>query len=299
MKRRAFTLIELLVVIAIIAILAAILFPVFAQAKSAAKKTSCLSNVKQMATAAQLYLGDFDDNYPLNAVSEGSAYQFSNTRYWYFGLMMQSDSLAQLLPSGGLLYPYQKSGAIVNCPDGTNLKPSAGGAPFTIDASNAALGYDKNQLLVYSQSTPTGTYGPFPNATSWDDVSNSVLIADSGFTAANGGTPSSSFNGLVLPKQTANGMAQRCSTVNLQGRHDGIANVAMQDTHAKGFKIFLPPTRISGSNTWECVKGTQHGGMLIGPGVSLSFDANGGGLAAPAGTNFYFVPDKSTSNPYF
>jgi prepilin-type N-terminal cleavage/methylation domain-containing protein len=65
MNRRAFTLIELLVVIAIIAILAAILFPVFAQAKAAAKKTECLSNVKQLGTAMTMYLGDHDGAYPM------------------------------------------------------------------------------------------------------------------------------------------------------------------------------------------------------------------------------------------
>jgi len=64
--KRAFTLIELLVVIAIIAILAAILFPVFAQAKLAAKKTSSLSNVKQETMAAKIYQGDYDDNFPLS-----------------------------------------------------------------------------------------------------------------------------------------------------------------------------------------------------------------------------------------
>ncbi|MEI7576612.1 MAG: prepilin-type N-terminal cleavage/methylation domain-containing protein [Armatimonadota bacterium] len=62
--RKAFTLIELLVVIAIIAILAAILFPVFAQAKLAAKKTKSLSNVKNLGTAFQIYLGDNDDVTP-------------------------------------------------------------------------------------------------------------------------------------------------------------------------------------------------------------------------------------------
>lgn len=67
MKRyRAFTLIELLVVIAIIAILAAILFPVFAQAKVAAKKTSALSNQKQIGLSIMQYMADYDDYFPRN-----------------------------------------------------------------------------------------------------------------------------------------------------------------------------------------------------------------------------------------
>ena len=64
MTRRAFTLIELLVVIAIVAILAAILFPVFAQAKASAKKTACLSNLKQLGVAFTLYEADADDTFP-------------------------------------------------------------------------------------------------------------------------------------------------------------------------------------------------------------------------------------------
>lgn len=65
--KKAFTLIELLVVIAIIAILAAILFPVFAQAKNAAKKTAALSNVKQTTTGVLLYSADYDDMYPMGS----------------------------------------------------------------------------------------------------------------------------------------------------------------------------------------------------------------------------------------
>lgn len=65
-QRRAFTLIELLVVIAIIAILAAILFPVFAQAKMAAKKTADLSNLKQIGTGLMMYCADYDDLFPRN-----------------------------------------------------------------------------------------------------------------------------------------------------------------------------------------------------------------------------------------
>src|ERR671916_3232132 len=63
-KRNGFTLIELLVVIAIIAILAAILFPVFAQAREKARQASCLSNVKQIGLAAMMYVQDYDETYP-------------------------------------------------------------------------------------------------------------------------------------------------------------------------------------------------------------------------------------------
>ena len=71
-KKNAFTLIELLVVIAIIAILAAILFPVFAQAKSAAKNIKVVSNIKQVGTAQQLYLGDYDDMYQQAGTMNGN-----------------------------------------------------------------------------------------------------------------------------------------------------------------------------------------------------------------------------------
>jgi len=64
-RRRGFTLIELLVVIAIIAILAAILFPVFAQAREKARSISCLSNVKQFGLGEQMYVQDYDETFPL------------------------------------------------------------------------------------------------------------------------------------------------------------------------------------------------------------------------------------------
>lgn len=64
MKRNAFTLIELLVVIAIIAVLAAILFPVFARAKQSAKQAQCISNLRQIGASIGMYMGDYDDIFP-------------------------------------------------------------------------------------------------------------------------------------------------------------------------------------------------------------------------------------------
>ena len=63
-RRKGFTLIELLVVIAIIGILAAMVFPVFARARESARKAVCLSNVKNIALAIQMYLGDYNDHFP-------------------------------------------------------------------------------------------------------------------------------------------------------------------------------------------------------------------------------------------
>jgi prepilin-type N-terminal cleavage/methylation domain-containing protein/prepilin-type processing-associated H-X9-DG protein len=76
-QRRGFTLIELLVVIAIIAILAAILFPVFAQARDKARQASCLSNAKQIGLAASMYVQDYDETFPKGWIGYPAAY------YWY------------------------------------------------------------------------------------------------------------------------------------------------------------------------------------------------------------------------
>jgi prepilin-type N-terminal cleavage/methylation domain-containing protein/prepilin-type processing-associated H-X9-DG protein len=110
--RTGFTLIELLVVIAIIAILAAILFPVFAQAREKARQTMCLSNLKQMGTAAMMYAQDYDESHIGNIQNRVT---FSGyTAFWW-----------QLLPpyiqpsQGGVGYGnYADIGGVYRCPSG-------------------------------------------------------------------------------------------------------------------------------------------------------------------------------------
>jgi len=118
--KRAFTLIELLVVIAIIAILAAILFPVFAQAKFAAKKTVDLSNAKQIGICTKLYLGDFDDTMPIFY-----AYNSDPTIY----------NPAAHHGTEVLLLPYSKSKEIFKSPLDT-------GGPFLASEVGQAKGAD-------------------------------------------------------------------------------------------------------------------------------------------------------------
>ncbi len=99
---RAFTLIELLVVIAIIAILAAILFPVFAQAREKARAISCLSNLKQGSLAYQMYTQDYDETTPLQnspTIADASG-KYVSGGYWY-----------------NLIQPYVKSWNMMVCPD--------------------------------------------------------------------------------------------------------------------------------------------------------------------------------------
>lgn len=116
--RRAFTLIELLVVIAIIAILAAILFPVFAQAKEAAKKTQCVSNTKQTALAAIMYSTDYDDTIPRHDNNGSRLYGDPNGLYPDWGDFRPSATTGYDLNVmiWGAIEPYHKNGGIAICP---------------------------------------------------------------------------------------------------------------------------------------------------------------------------------------
>ncbi len=98
-QQRGFTLIELLVVIAIIGILAAILFPVFGRARETARKTSCLSNLKQIGVAAMQYLQDNDERYMLHAHVEGGV-QVSDSWFVPLQTYIKSDQVFKCWGAG-------------------------------------------------------------------------------------------------------------------------------------------------------------------------------------------------------
>ena len=129
-----FTLIELLVVIAIIAILAAILFPVFARARAKANQTKCLSNLKQLVTAAHMYAQDYDGVLPKSAPSEYN---------WTFGWYQAPIYLPKLVALVASLTPYVKNYQIFFCSEdpAQSNAASAGGWGKDSDARAGRISY--------------------------------------------------------------------------------------------------------------------------------------------------------------
>jgi prepilin-type N-terminal cleavage/methylation domain-containing protein len=120
-QRRGFTLIELLVVVAIIALLAAILFPVFARAREAARRTSCISNAKQLGTAAAMYVQDNDNHYP-------------DRSFWNQPVAAGSYPCKPCRTDGGywkvLMQPYIKNEQAFICPSDTGIPAALASDPF-------------------------------------------------------------------------------------------------------------------------------------------------------------------------
>ncbi len=130
--RKGFTLIELLVVIAIIAILAAILFPVFARAREKARQTSCLSNVKQLGLGFMMYTQDYDEMFPNAIAPDGT--------YWMDAIM-----------------PYVKNTQLYVCPSSRDYPCATSGCSnHTAHVKYPRLGYGYN---AYHIAYPNGFVG--------------------------------------------------------------------------------------------------------------------------------------------
>ena len=218
-QKRGFTLIELLVVIAIIAILAAILFPVFARARENARRASCQSNLKQLGLGLMQYSQDYDERtvpfyyaFTENGASKGA--------YW-FGV---SDFGTSIDMSRGLLQPYMKSTQIQDCPSAASLplgsppNPLAYGMNFMILGTASTGGLNMGVSLASIQS-PSETVG----------FGESARINPNSLAVER-------FTQVTPPSQSR--AAKQYPTVN--GRHFGTSNVLWLDGHVKAMKVSYP-----------------------------------------------------------
>ncbi len=218
-KRTGFTLIELLVVIAIIAILAAILFPVFARARENARRASCQSNLKQIALGVFQYKQDYDEKLPVVAYANGTG--AANSPYGW------ADSLQ----------PYLKSTQIYQCPSETTAPDSTptsiGYTDYWINAS--AAGASDAEFNAVSQTVLLGD----GDGTASGDAnygSRSRYAMQAGATTEGVTTPASCTPKLTVPVTVATGRGA--------SRHLDGGNYAFADGHVKWLKATA-----SGSST--------------------------------------------------
>jgi len=165
-ERRGFTLIELLVVIAIIAILAAILFPVFARAREKARMTSCLSNMKQLGLGIMMYVQDYDDQLCLN----NHPCCISNFTRYATGDTSAANWIVEVVP-------YVKNAAIFECPSARNAwgaTVSAGGMTMPSATNYAYNGHCRNRSLAQF-ATPA----QFPVLVEWAACESSAYMRPS------------------------------------------------------------------------------------------------------------------------
>jgi prepilin-type N-terminal cleavage/methylation domain-containing protein/prepilin-type processing-associated H-X9-DG protein len=209
-SRLGFTLIELLVVIAIIALLAAILFPVFARARENARKTSCLSNIKQIGLAFAQYVQDYDSRYPK------SSFATTPVTGWV-----------------EVLQPYTKSIQLFQCPS----------EPTKAETAPTAVGYnDYGYASPVGRTDRGGNAQEPPTESEFTYPANSVLILDnvagtSSTDVDNNEWSARYMNGLntTYPNYIAKAQSAR--------RHLEGANYLLADGHAKWYR----PEKISAS----------------------------------------------------
>jgi prepilin-type N-terminal cleavage/methylation domain-containing protein len=179
--KKAFTLIELLVVIAIIAILAAILFPVFAQAKMAAKKSADLSNTKQLGIGLQIYLNDFEDVFPPSNHRIGTENQEMHWSWMALPYVKNEQIFASPADKNGGWAPGCYDESTKNRGFGwpsmqVNGCASQGYPAGVYTLQVGRLSYTANQLLIPRKRSNDDT-STVVSATAVDDVSGTILLA--------------------------------------------------------------------------------------------------------------------------
>ena len=208
--RRGFTLIELLVVIAIIAILAAILFPVFAKAREKARQTSCLSNVKEITLGMLMYVQDYDEVFCGRSM----------------GVYPHSMGDGRTVCWVGLIYPYIKNSQIYLCPSYP--------ARYTLYAWSGTTRIDIPGNIGYNFCGVGGSTGASWMLAQCQRPAENVLLADS-VCAGLKSTGSDPRNCLYIGPGTNTASYPDNIHPRMKVHNDGI-NLSFIDGHAKWFK---------------------------------------------------------------
>ena len=263
MKRKGFTLIELLVVIAIIAILAAILFPVFQKVRENARRASCMSNEKQLGLAFIQYTGDFDELYPCGFLSSGGNYPGSG---W-----------------AAQIYPFVKATGVYVCPDdSTPTKVGTNGLtlyPLSY-ALNVAIGkvplnnFDgpaNTTILIEVSGAPVNMTDPLEAGSTYhsgvDFSNNPVATTQAGAGVCCPNKNAGGFDYASGPVSTTAGNPHQTPGPGIPenpGRHTNGANWPMADGHVKWLVGTKVCNRFIGYNQ-------QPGGGTVGPCIAWMY----------------------------